>query len=294
MQNAEYKSIPVLHEQMSGDGDSFKSLKEVRLKNLNRIVLAHLNINSLRNKFDALVEQVSGNVDVLVLSETKIDKSFPEDQFKIPGFCTPFRLDRDRFGGGILVYVQENIPAKLLSSEAKTIEGIFIELNFRKKKWLLSCSYNPSKSNIISHLEHLRRSLDLYSANYDNLLLMGDFNVNTSELNMKDFCDSYGFKSLIKVPTCFKNPENPSCIDLILTNNPLSFQNSGVIETGLSDFHKMIVTVMKTTNQKLDPKITHYRDYNTFCNDNFREHLLSALVMESLYTDNTLEKFPAL
>ena len=93
--------------------------------------MAHLNINFLRNKFDALVEQVSGNVDVLVLSETKIDKSFPEHQFKIPGFCTPFRLDRDRFDGGILVYVQENIPAKLLSSEAKTIEDVFIVLNFR-------------------------------------------------------------------------------------------------------------------------------------------------------------------
>ena len=120
---------------------------------------------------------------------------------------------------------------------------------------------------------------------------MKNFNVNTSELNMKKFCDSYRFKSLIKVPTFFKNPENPSCIDLILTNNTLSFQNSGVIETGLSDFHKMIVTVMKTTYQKLDPKITHYRDYNTFCNDNFREHLLSALVMENLDTNNGLEKF---
>ena len=170
MQNAEYKSIPILHEQMSGDGDCFKSLKEVHLKNLHRIVLAHLNINSLRNKFDALVEQVSGNA-VLVLSETKIDESFSESQFKIPGFCTSFRLDRE----------QENIPAKLLSSEVKTIEGIFIELYFRKKKWLLSCYYNPSKSSIISHLEHLRRSLDLYSANYDNLLLMGDFNVNTKK-----------------------------------------------------------------------------------------------------------------
>ena len=124
MQNPEYKSIPVLHEQMSGDGDSFKSLKEVRLKNLNRIVLAHLNFNSLRNKFDAIVEQVSGNADVLVLSERKIDESFSEGQFKIPGFCTSFRLDRE----------QEDIPAKLLSSEVKIIEGIFIELHFRKKK----------------------------------------------------------------------------------------------------------------------------------------------------------------
>ena len=126
---------------------------------------------------------------------------------------------------------------------------------------------------------------------YDNLLLMGDFNVNTSELNMKDFCGSYGFKSLIKVPTCFKNSENPSCVDSILTNNPLSFQNSGAIETGLSDFHKIIATVMKTTNQKLDPKISHYRDYNTFCNGNLRGHLLSALVMENLDTNNGLEKF---
>ena len=57
----------------------------------------------------------------------------------------------------------------------KLRQDIFIELNFREKKWLLSGSYNPSKSNIISHLEHLRRSLDLYSANYDNLLLMGGF-----------------------------------------------------------------------------------------------------------------------
>ena len=48
---------------------------------------------------------------------------------------------------------------------------------------------------------------------------------------------------------------------------------------------------MKTTYQKSDPKITHYRDYNTFCNDNFREHLLSPLVMENFDTNNGLEKF---
>ena len=69
---------------------------------------------------------------------------------------------------------------------------------------------------------------------------------------MKVFCDFYEFKNLIKDA---KNPENPSCIDLVLTNNPNSFQNSGVIETGLSDFHKMTVTVMKTSFEKLKPNI---------------------------------------
>ena len=71
----------------------------------------------------------------------------------------------------------------------------------------------------------------------------------------------------------FKNPNNPSCIDLILTNCSRSFQNSGVIETGLSDFHKLVVTVMKTTFKKSKPKIITYRSYKSFSNDRFREAL---------------------
>ena len=89
---------------------------------------------------------------------------------------------------------------------------------------------------------------------------------------------------------CYKNPENPSCIDLILTNNP-SFQNSGVIETGLFDFHKMTVTVMKTTSEKLKPNIIHYRDYRKFSNDKFRENLISRLSTENIRADcNCMEK----
>ena len=65
----------------------------IRTKNPNRIVLAHLNIFSLRNKFDIIIDQISGNVDVMVISETKLDDSFPESQFKIPGYSSPFRLD---------------------------------------------------------------------------------------------------------------------------------------------------------------------------------------------------------
>ena len=64
---------------------------------------------------------------------------------------------------------------------------------------------------------------------------------------MKAFCESYTLSSLIKEPICYKNFQNPSCIDLILTNTPYSFQNSCVIQTGLSDFHMMTVTVIKTT-----------------------------------------------
>ena len=79
---------------------------------------------------------------------------------------------------------------------------------------------------------------------------------------------------------------------MILTNSPYNFQNSCVIETDLSDFHKMTVSVMKTTFQKLKPKIVNYRDYSGFSNDDFRKNLLHNLSLEIINTNsNDLEKF---
>ena len=250
-----------------------KDLKSVRLKNLNKIIVGHLNLNSIRNKFDFLAPQVQVIIDILMISETKLDESFPPVQFLLDGYCDPFRFDRDGNGGGILLYIRDDIPSKLLSKN-KNIEGFFVELNLRnKKKWLLSCSYNPKKATISSHLAELSRNTDLYLTKYDQLLFLGDFNAGVEDSSIKDFCTSFKLTSMINKPTCFKNPEK-LCIDLILTNCPRSFQNSCVIETGLSDFHKLVVTVMKTTYKKSQPKIITYRDYKYFNNDGFREALL--------------------
>ena len=84
---------------------------------------------------------------------------------------------------------------------------------------------------------------------------------------------TYNLKSLVKQKTCFKNPDNPSCIDLILTNSPRSFQDSCVFETGLSDFNKLTATVLKQYFPKPKPKIVNYRDYRNFRNDEFRAEL---------------------
>ena len=75
-------------------------------------MLAHLNINSLRNKFGPLTDQIKGNVDALATSETKLDDPFPTEQLKIPGYAKPFRLDRNEAGGGIMAPAREDIPAK--------------------------------------------------------------------------------------------------------------------------------------------------------------------------------------
>ena len=136
--------------------------------------------------------------------------------------------------------------------KSPSIEGFFIELNLGCNKWLLSCSYNPRQSLISEHLSIIGKNLDLLSANYDQIFLMGDFNAELHDHFLMGFCDVYNLKNLIKDPACFKNTERPTSIDLMLTNSYRSFQNSCAIETRLSDFNKMTVTILKTYFQKMD------------------------------------------
>ena len=104
-------------------------------------------MNSIRNKFDMLFSMVKDNIDILMVSETKLDSSFPQAQFRIEGYVPQFRYDRNSHGGDILLFIREDIATKIISiTPLKDFEGIFVELNFRKKKVLLCCSYNPHKN----------------------------------------------------------------------------------------------------------------------------------------------------
>ena len=92
-----------------------------------------------------------------------------------------------------------------------------------------------------------------------------------SEPSLNEFCQTYNLESIVNKPTCFKNPKNPSCIDLMLTNKQERFLKAKTFETGLSDFHKMVVSVFKTSFKKQKPKIVTYRHYKRFDNEKFRE-----------------------
>ena len=173
-----------------------------------------------------------------MVSEAKIDNSFPVGNFIIDGFSTPYRLDHESNGVGIILYVREYIISNLLTTDERNhIEVFYVELNLRNEKWLIKCSYNPNKSMIC-----LSTSLDLHSTIF---FIVGDFNVGIEKQHLKAFCDNCNVTSLIKQPTCYKNPYNPARIDLILSNTPKSFQSTCVLETGLSDFHLMALTFMK-------------------------------------------------
>ena len=142
--------------------------------------------------------------------------------------------------------------------------------------------YNPHKDNISYFLNKVGDELDKMLSSYENILLLGDFNSTVLETNMKEFCNTYVLKNLIHEPTCYKNPLNPSSIDVMLTNRKNSFQNSTTIETGLSDFHKMTRTVLKTHFKKKEPIVVDYRKYKYFNEQNFRNDLTRQLEILSM------------
>ena len=126
--------ISVDSHTVDPEHDPYSILNSLRCLNPTKVIFAHLNINSIRNKFDSLRDMVSNNIDILLISETKIDDSFPSAQFSMAGFSIPYRLDTTRFGGGVLLYVREDIPSKLLNTlPPKDIECVFIKLIFTRR-----------------------------------------------------------------------------------------------------------------------------------------------------------------
>ena len=259
--------------------DPLNILKQLKMSNLNRLVIGQLNINSIRNKFESLKLLIKDNIDIMVITESKLDDTFPAEQFAIEGYNLPFRHDNTASSGGVLIYVRNDIPCRefINHPNENNIEGIFLEINLRKTKWLLFGGYNHNKMNIENYLCKLGPILDTHMCKFDNFLLLGDFNSEMKEIRLAEFCNIYNLQNLIKEPTCFKNILNPSSIDVILTNKIKSFQNSQVMETGLSDHHKMTITVLRSFFQKKEPVKINYRDYKLFDISLFRTELKSRL-----------------
>ena len=205
-----------------------------------------MNINSIKHKFYFLESEATNHLDILLISEIKIDESFPLVQFLLDGFSKPYRLDQCTNGGEILLCVKDDISFCLLTEYKLqgSTECLFIEINI-KKEVLFCCSYNPNKNSMSKTLHCLSKVLEIYICQYDNIMLLGDFNVESLDQVLNVFSNVDNLFSFAKELTCFKNPYNQSCIDPFLTNRPRSFQNTLTIGTGISDFHKMVITVIE-------------------------------------------------
>ena len=122
---------------------------------------------------------------------------------------------------------------------------------------------------------------------YDNLLLTGDLNIITlrptsgSPNHLCDLNDSFSLTNLVADSSCFKSNKG-TLIDPMLTNQPKSFYKSHSFIISLSDCHRLIVSFLRTSFQKLPPKFVIYRNQKNFHESNFLQDLDSKLIQGEL------------
>ena len=110
----------------------------------------------------------------------------------------------------------------------------------------------------------MNKQLNVYSSNYDSSVLVAGFSSEINDKCMDVFVESCNLSNRFRESTCYKHPPDPSCIDLYLTNSLNSLRNSTVVETGLSHFPRMTVTITITPFQRSLLKIRHCKDYSNY------------------------------
>ena len=247
----------------------FEQLSDFRKRNSQKLMFSHLNVNSVSAKFIDLFQILSeGLTDILFLSETKLDNSFPNAQFAVDGF-TCHRQDRNANGGGLMVYVKEALPHKIRNNIAVNSEGIeciVLQVKNNFSNVFIICVYKPPNVAISILNEALECMLNKCYLESSMVFVIGDLNVNFLCMpnGLSDLLDAFNLKQVIKQPTCFKSIENPTLLDVILTDKPRSLNGSINVSLGISDFHNYIGAATKLSRPSTKPKIIQYRSLKKF------------------------------
>ena len=291
----------VTHENsVSNQSSDLQILSKNRLKYSTNQLIGCLSINSLRNKIIDVREVIGKlSLDYFVISETKLDESFPSAQFNINNYGIRNRRDRDKNGGGLIEFVRKGfITKRLIDYEIQICETICSDFTISKKKWICFSVYRPpSYNNLIIFFEELTKSVCKAVNTYDNIIVMDDFNIDINKDNaighdkLHVFCDTLKLTNLVKSETCYTN-NHKSTIDLFLTNKPCSSQFTSVTEAGLSDYHRLITTFMKSYFSRLKSKIIHHRNFKRLDEQKFIADVKNADF--SFETDDPNENYSTL
>ena len=252
-----------------------------RNQNAKSLIVGHLNINGLRNKFFEVNDMLTQSLlDMFFISETKLDISFPNAQFRVPGF-KHYRADRNGNGGGIAAYIRNDLPHRRRSDLESMIvspaEAMVIEVIIRKEVWLYYCVYNPHFNHKQTCCAMIDELIDAsQTSRPSNIFLIGDLNINLMCENdckcLKDVMDIHGLCNLIESPTCYKSC-NPSLIDVLLTSHKRRIANVLNINTGISDFHNLIACSAKMHVPRNTNRLIYYRSYKHFDETSFKHDL---------------------
>ena len=228
----------------TNDDPIMKRLNEIRRNHHKSLVFAHVNINSVRSKFHNLADILNaGLIDVLAVTESKLDDSFPMNQFKLDGFKI-IRNDFTKNSGGIMVIVRDDIAHARKSEyehEILNVQCMAIEFLIRKEKWYFITYYKSPKVKNPDCIDCVKKMYDEVIAVAKETILFGDININMLGDNCftNDICDVYNVTNLIDKPTCHK-VERGTLFDPIIVSNRHRMATSLNVVCGYSDFHNLI------------------------------------------------------
>ena len=230
------------------------------------------NINSYRHKHISIKELLSnGSFDFIAIAESKLDSSFPKDQFRIENFeC--YRQDFTSNSGGLLVYLRDDIPHRRLESaevNGNGFESICMEVTIGNTKSVITSIYKHPRVTHANFKIYFSKLIDTLLRQYDDLIFLADANCcPTKSSTIQDICDLYGLTNLIKDPTCHKSKKS-TLLDVLLVNNPKRYIGTLNATFCLSDFHNIIGAATRRFAPVRKPYILHYRSYKRFTDADF-------------------------
>ena len=254
----------------------FSFLKKIKSEHPKNLFFGQLHVNPIRNKFESVQEILQNTFDIFLVCETKIDSPFLNQQFCIPQYRI-FRKGRNARSGGLLFYVNQDLNCKLLHKYPVRQD---LEIPVFETNWLVIGTYKVSLLSDIAFTSEITNILTFYRSTHYNILLMGDFNMTPNNPKLSELIDDHELCTLISEPTCFKSI-NHTCIDNYLTNKKTPFMKTLTLEMGVSDHHKLIGTMLRSTFVKGKPKRMFCRCYKNFHNKRFEEELQKQLLSVS-------------
>ena len=211
-------------------------------------------------------------VDILCISETKLDDSFPTSQFHVKDYKI-HRRDRNAAGGGLLVYVKSSIPHRQRTDIDcdSGIEILVIEIMIKGEKMLYIFVYKPPRVNTQNIITTLSKMLDKFLTEVRSVFIVGDINIDMqcTPKPFSDFLNMYNLVNVVDKPTCFKSVENPSLIDVVLTNTPKRLASHLNACIGVSDHHNIICAATRGHLRRNHQRNIQYRSMKNFNADHF-------------------------
>lgn len=175
-------------------------------------------------------------------------------------------------------YIRGDLPVNRRTDlEHTDLENLCFELNLNKRKWCISFIYKPPSLSDKDFENYTTNILDRIIIKIDHLIVLGDLNFDTLNKEkskpITTILDKFNLTNTVKKPTCFKNHENPTMLDLIITNSPSLLCNTSVFNCSLSDCHSFILTCIKEHTTVLPRKSVSFRSYKIFNEVDFNNAL---------------------